>query len=106
MGLIVLRAICFLACGFYLFVLVHWIQETHRKRKTRSATEPRQNCEPQGLHIIDSGRAIRRRRHFAARSVRPTSLALRSRGSGLGCLECERNAYDTIARSWKVGWRL
>jgi hypothetical protein len=106
MGLFVLRAICFLACGFYLFVLVHWIQETHRKRKTRSATQARQNREPQGLHIISSGRATRRRGRFPARSVRPTNLALWSRGGGLGCPDCERNAYESIARSWNVGRRL
>jgi hypothetical protein len=106
MSLISLRAICFLACGFYLFVLIHWIRETKRNRKIRSSTEAHQDHEPQGIHVIDSGGATRRRRHLAARSVRPTNVALRSHGSDLGCLECERNAYDTIARSWRVGWRL
>jgi hypothetical protein len=103
---IVLTAICFLACGFYLCVLVYWIQETQRKRKTRSATEERQNREPQDLHIIGSGRATGRQGRFAASSVRPTSVAVRARGSGLSCQACERNVYETIARSWRVGRRL
>jgi hypothetical protein len=35
MSLIVLTAICFLACGFYLCVLVHWVHETQREKASR-----------------------------------------------------------------------
>jgi len=106
MSLFVLTAIGFLACGFYVYVLIHWMQETLRKRTTGSAAEDRQNREPQGLHIVGSGRATGRQDRFAARSVRPASVALRSSGSGFGCQECERNVYETIARSWNLGRRL
>ena len=102
MSLIVLTAICSLACGFYLYVLIYWMQETEGKRKTRSAPEHHQNREPQGLHIVGSGKATGRQGRFTARSVQPANVALRSHGSGLGC-ESEPNAYETIARSMERG---
>jgi hypothetical protein len=106
MSRFVLTAMGLLACGFYLYVLIHWMQETLRKKATGSAADDRQNREPQGLHIVSSERAKGRQDRFAARSVQPASAALRPSGSGLGCRECERSVYETIARSWNLGKRL
>jgi hypothetical protein len=56
MSRFVLTAIGLLACGFYLYVQIHWMPATLRKKTTGSAAEDRQNREPQGLYIVSSGR--------------------------------------------------
>ena len=108
MTVIVLTAICLLACAFYVYVLIHWIRETKREPTTRSAAENQtnENCERKRPHTIGSRRLTGRDGRFTARSLRPASVAMRSRGSGLGCPECERNVYGLIARSWSVGKRI
>ena len=43
MNLIVLATLCFLACDFYIYVLIHWIREARRKIAKRSIVEGNAN---------------------------------------------------------------
>jgi hypothetical protein len=107
MTLIVLTTICLLSCAFYVYVMIHWIRETRRKRTIGPAASERakESREPKHLLSIASGRASGRRDRFAARSQHPASVAMGSRGSNVRLWECERNAYETIARSLVLGRR-
>jgi hypothetical protein len=98
--LIVLTAICVLACAFYVYALSHWMPDTKDKRTTRPAAESQADEKQKPPLVMDSSRARGTDALFAARSQRPTINAGRSRGSRFGCPECERNAYEAIARSW------
>ena len=108
MSLIVLTAICFLACAFYVYVLIHWMRDTKRKKATHSAGEnlADENREPKRPHIIGSRRAPESHGRFAARSLRHASMAGRARGSAPACHQVEHNAYETIARAWSSGRRI
>jgi len=61
--LIVLTAICLLACVFHVYVLIHWIRETKREPTTRSAGENQtnENCERKRPHTIGSRRLTGKR---------------------------------------------
>ncbi len=75
MTLIVLTAICFLACALYVYVLIHWMRDTKRKRATQSVGENKadENREPKRPHIIGSRMARESHGRFAARSLRHAS---------------------------------
>jgi hypothetical protein len=85
MTLIVLTTIGFLACAFYVYVLVHWMRDTNRKRPTYSAAEDQvdEKCDPKRPHIVDFRRAAGSDGRFVARSLRPASMAERSHDAGL-----------------------
>jgi hypothetical protein len=108
MTLIVLATICFLACAFYVYVLFHWMRDTNRKRTTRYVAEDQadEKRDPKRPHIVGFRGSAGSDGRFAARSLRPASTAGRSRGSGPGGYECERNAYETIARSLSLGRKI
>ena len=103
---IVLTALGLLACGFYVYVLIHWILERQQKTSTRSTFEDQANEKalsgPKRPFISGSRKGTRRHDRFTARLQSPASVAMRSRSNSLGCHECERNAYEVIARSWSL----
>ncbi len=108
MTLIILETISFLACAFYVYVLFHWMRDTKRKRTIHSTAENQaeEKFEQKRLHILGSSRAAGSEGRFAAGSLRPASMAERSRGSGPCGHERERNVYETIARSLSLGRRI
>jgi hypothetical protein len=108
MTLIVLAAICSLACAFYVYALIHWSRDTKRKTKSSSAAENQadENGERIRPYVVGSRRATGRDGRFAARSLRPASLAERPRGTTPVCHECEPTVQETIARSASLGKRI
>lgn len=68
MTFIVLTAIGFLACAFYVYVLFHWMRDTKSKRTTRSAAEEQadEKCDPKRPHIVGFRRAAGSNGRFAA----------------------------------------
>ena len=105
MTLIVLAAICLLACAFYVYVLIHWSRDTKRKATTHSAAEKQADVdgERRRPHVVGARRAAGGDGRFAAKSMRPASLAERSRGCRPGCHEYEWKVHEMIARSWNSG---
>jgi len=105
MTLIVLATICLPACAFYVYVLIHWSRDTKRKTTTHSAAENQadEDGERRRPYVVGSRRAAGGDGRFAARSMRPASLAERSRGCRPGCHESEWKVHEMIARSWNSG---
>jgi hypothetical protein len=85
MTLFVLAAICFLACSFYVYVLIHWSQETKRLTTTRSAAESQadENGERRRPHVVGSRAATRGGGRFAPRSLWPAAWQSGRAGAGL-----------------------
>jgi hypothetical protein len=100
MTLIVLTAICFLACAFYVYILFYWMLDTKDKRTTRSAAEDQADGKQRRPIVIDSWRAKGTNARFAVQALRPAINAEGSRSSRPNCPECERNVYEKIAKSW------
>lgn len=107
MALIVLAAICFLACVFLLFVLVQWTRDTKRKRTTRPMldSEVDQTHEEKRPRIVGSRRTVERRDRFKVGAHKECSITERSGIRESWCDERERIAYERIARSFKPGKR-
>jgi len=85
MALIVLTTICFFACVFFLFTLVHWMRDTKRKTTIRSIPKTPGSSRPR---VGTSRRTV-----------------TRHDDSSPGCVECERNAYARIARALSASKR-
>ncbi len=68
MALIVLVAICFLACVFLLFVLVQWTRDTKRKTTTR----------PDAANSVGEKREEKPPKAVDSRGERKGAIALRS----------------------------
>ncbi len=104
MTVIVLAAVGFLACAFYLFVLFQWTRDTKRKvtRVGDATGDTSENKRPQ---VVGSQRTVEKRDPSAERSRRFQRMRGRSRGCGPGCNECERIAYEKVARSLRSGKR-
>jgi hypothetical protein len=85
MALIVLIAICFLPCSFYLYVLSNWARDTHR-RKTFSGSK-RQAV------ITGTNRLVAKPFGLAPKGERGIH------GSGIGWSALEKNVYGVIATS-------
>ena len=59
MTLIVLAAICLIACGFFLFVLIQWTRDAGRKTITRTAVDDAAGrTNEKKLHIVGPRRNI------------------------------------------------
>jgi hypothetical protein len=100
MTLIVLAAICFLACVFLLFVLVQWMGDT--KRKTTNLPEVDSKAgEEKRLPAVTSRRTVERRDRFKVGARRVFTTTERSGGRGSWHDERERIAYERIAGSFK-----
>ena len=86
MALIVLIAICFLPCSFYLYVLIQWARDSRRgKTFSQSKTQRITSTKPDRV------------------AAKPAVLAPRAErrihGSGVGWGAFERDVYGIIARS-------
>jgi cytoskeletal protein RodZ len=106
MTLIVLAAICLMACVFFLFVLMQWTRDANRKTITRTAVDDaagRTNEEK--LHIVSPRRNIEKPDSSSGSSRWVHGMGGRSCGCGPGCSECERTAYEKVARSLRSGKR-
>jgi hypothetical protein len=105
MSLNVLATICFFACVFYVCVLIKWVRETKRNMTTRTKVdnEGGETCATKRLHIVVSRRTAERHKRITVRLHQQASgLTERLRGSGPGCHECERIAYERIATSLRM----
>lgn len=107
MALIVLTAICLLACVFLLFVLVQWTRDGKRKKTTRHVVDDdvRETRETKRPHIVSDRKTVEGRDRLKLRSHRGASTAKRPSGREPGYNECERMAFERIARSFKLGER-
>ena len=101
MTLIVLTTICLLASGFFLFVRFQWTRDSKRKTTTRTAADDAagEANENKRLQIVGSQRTVEKRDRSAGRSRRIQKMRGQLRGCGPGCNECERTAYEKVARS-------
>src|SRR5258706_313587 len=97
MTLIVLVTICFLGCGFLLYVLFQWTRETKRRPASRSAIgdEAGQAGQKKQPYIVGSRRAAERHDRTTSFLQAP-SIKEESRGREAGCNEC---AHERIAES-------
>ena len=106
MTLIVLAAICLLACGFFLFVLVQWTRDASPKTITRTAVDDAAGrTNEKKLQIVSPRRNIEEPGSSSGNSRWVQGTGGRSRGCGPGCRECERTAYEKVARSLRSGKR-
>jgi len=108
MILIVLAAICLLACVFFLFVLFQWTRDPKRKTTTRTAVDDAagETCEKKRPRIVASRETSEKHDRFSGRSRWVRSRSSQSGGCGPGCNECERTAYEKVARSFRTGKRI
>ncbi|SRR6266851_4886546 len=102
MTVIVLAAVGFLACAFFLFVLFQWTRDTKHKTTTvdNAAGDKSEKKRPQ---VVGSQRTVEKRDRFSGRSRRVQTIRRRSLGCRPGCNECERTAYERVARSFRTG---
>jgi hypothetical protein len=103
MMLDIFLAICFLACGFYLYALSQWTQETHRDRAGRRAMEREGGAPASAVHAEDCGGHAGGQEHGNAKSHHAAvgrTDALHGRGAGWK--EGERMAYARIAASMRM----
>jgi hypothetical protein len=86
MALIVLIAICFLPCSFYVYVLIQWARDSQRRKTfSQSKTQAVTTTRPDRLAAKPAVLAPKGERHIHA--------------SGLGRGAFERDVYGIIARS-------
>jgi hypothetical protein len=105
MVLILFAAVGALACGFFLFVLFQWNQDTKRKAAAPTAMDDKSG-ETSEKELPQAARASTEKPdRFSGRSRQMRRGKVRSRGCGLGCDECERAAYEKVARSLRSGSR-
>ena len=107
MTLIVLAAICLLACLFFLFVLIEWTRDAKRKTTTRTAVDDAagETSEKKRPRIVASRETSEKHDLFSGRSRWVQSRSSQSRDCGPGCNECERAVYERVVNSMKSGKR-
>ncbi len=105
MTFVVLATICFLACVFYLFVLVQWTRDTKRKRTTRLVVDSKEGeTREEKLPITGGSRRTGAKRDRSRDGAHQISIVSeQSGGRESWSDERERIAYERIARSFKSG---
>jgi hypothetical protein len=105
MVLIILAAVGFLAGALFLFVLFQWTRDSKRKTAGPTAVDD-PSGETSEKELLQTARASTEKQdRFSGRSRQLHRGRARSRGCGLGCDECERAAYEKVARSLRSGNR-
>ena len=92
MVLILFAAVGVLACGFFLFVLFQWTQDTKRKG-ARPGDAVGSSSEKKRTEAAATA-STEKHDHFSGRSREMHREKADSCGCGLGCNECERAAYE------------
>ncbi len=107
MALIVLTMICFLACVFFLFVLVQWTRDAKRGRTTRPdvGSEAGETRDEKHLHVVGSRTTVDERDRSKVRALPVPANTERSGIRDSWRDERERMAYERIARSFRPGRR-
>jgi len=108
MTIIVLAAVGFLACAFFLFVLFQRTRDTKRKTTARTAVDDAtgETSEKKPPQIAAFRRTSEKQNRLSRMSRFVPSKRGQSRGCGPGCNECERTAYEKVARSLRLGKRI
>jgi hypothetical protein len=104
MTVIVLAAVGFLACAFYLFVLFEWTRDTKRKTTTVDHAAGETDAKKR-LQIVSPRRNIEKQDRSSGSSGEIQGTGGQSRDCGPGCSECERIAYEKVARLLRSGKR-
>jgi len=104
MTIIALGAICLLACVFFLFVLFQWTRDPKRKTATPTAVDggARNSADKQNLQIVRPERNIEEPDSVSGSFRRVQGKRGRSHDCGPGCNQCERTAYEKVARSFRA----
>jgi len=92
MVLILLTAVGFLACAFFL--------------KTPATSDEADETSGGKRPEADPSASTEKQDRFCSRPRQMHHEKARSRGCGLGCNECERAAYEKVARSLRSGKRV
>jgi hypothetical protein len=101
-----LAIIGFMACVFYLVVLIQWVRDTRRATSIVSMAKNRATKGRPSAHagVVGFRKDVARGRRMAAQSsLRTTAAERHFEVSGPGWSASERNAYETIARSLTGG---
>jgi hypothetical protein len=106
MALIVLAAICLLACIFFLFVLFQWTRDTKRKTTTRAAQHDAAGGRREKTRLKAADRASREKRQAFPEGHAGSGAGARSRDCRPGCRRCERTAYEKVVRSLRLGKKI
>lgn len=101
MTIIVLGAMFLLACVFSLFVLFQWTRDAKRKTATPTAVDggAGNGAHKQNLQIVRPERNIEEPHSVSGGFRRVQGQRGRSHDCAPGCNECERTAYEKVARS-------
>jgi hypothetical protein len=104
---IVLAAVGFLACAFYILVLFQWTVDTKRKTATRSAEDDvaGETSAKKRPQLVASLKTPEEQDRFSGKSRSIQGMGERSRICGPGCNECERIAHEKVAWSLRSGKR-
>jgi hypothetical protein len=100
-----LAVIGFVACVFYVFVLIQWVRDTKRAKIIVSIAEDRATKVRRRTRgrVVGFRKDAVRDRPSAQPPLVPSTTARHFQASGPGWNALERNAYATIARSLADG---
>jgi len=98
MTLTIFIALCLLACGFMLYVLLHWVRDTQPENATGGCKSREQDGKQ--LHLVSSSK-INRNKANAPTATDSQLVDMRQRRSRFNSSldYSERIAYERIARS-------
>lgn len=101
MILIILVAICLLACGFLLYVLAQWIRDGKRRPAAPQSTTEwiRAKGGKRQPLLITSRRIDKKEGQLPLKRSKASSSARQSKKPFVVCSRCERMAHDRIARA-------
>jgi len=104
-SVMLLAIIGFMACVFYVFVLIQWVRDTKRVKTIVSmaadrATKARRQTR---ARVVGFQKDAVRCRRSAQPPLVPSTAERRFQASGPGWNALERSVYETIARSLADG---
>lgn len=100
MALIILTALCLLGCGFMLYVLLHWIQDTHPSVSSGSGHDGGGQRERPQLHLVASRTTASQQGSKLSERARKLSRSRTGPRQSEAPFHCaERIAHQRIAKS-------